>query len=91
MSQVGRTRYFAPHLALCAHVVLRAKYRIHPAWLIKRLSCRLVSDGESRLAKFTLLFGSAKKNMDILQLMPQIKSFKIYCLNSECFSTVSKC
>ena len=58
MSQAGRTRFFArsarrgeeknklffssPRLALRACVALRAKYRVHPAWLIKRLSCRLL-------------------------------------------------
>ena len=31
-----------PRLALRARVALRAKYRVRPAWLIKRLSCRLV-------------------------------------------------
>ena len=55
-----------------------------------RMSAALVadiSDRESRLAKFKLLFGSAeKKNMDIVQLMPQMKAFKIFCLDSECFS-----
>ena len=30
-----------PRLALRAGVALRAKYRVCPAWLIKRLSCRL--------------------------------------------------
>ena len=30
-----------PRLALRARVALRAKYRVRPAWLIKRLSCRL--------------------------------------------------
>ena len=35
MSQAGR------RLALRARVALRAKYCVRPAWLIKRLSCRL--------------------------------------------------
>ena len=35
MSQAGR------RLALGARVALRAKYRVRPAWLIKRLSSRL--------------------------------------------------
>ena len=36
-----------------------------------------ISDGESRSANLTfcLVFGSAKKNMDIFQLTPQIKAF----------------
>ena len=34
-----RTRY----LAFRARVALRAKYRVRPAWLIKRLSCRLIN------------------------------------------------
>ena len=33
-----------PRLALRAHVALRAKYRVRSAWLIKRLSCRLIND-----------------------------------------------
>ena len=33
--------FSSPRLALRARVVLRAKYRVHPACLIKRLSCRL--------------------------------------------------
>ena len=39
-----------------------------------------ISDGESRSAKFKLLFGvgSAEKNMNIFQLTPQIKAFWIY-------------
>ena len=35
-----------PRLALRARVALRAKYRVRPAWLIKRLSCRLGSIGD---------------------------------------------
>ena len=31
-----------PRLALRARVALRAKYRVRPAWLIKRQSCRLI-------------------------------------------------
>ena len=38
MSQAGRTRNFARS---ARRVALRAKYRVRPAWLIKRLSCRL--------------------------------------------------
>ena len=38
-----------------------------------------ISDGESRSAKFKLLFnlvfGSAEKNMNIFQVTPQIKAF----------------
>ena len=34
--------FFFPRLALRARVALRAKYRVRPAWLIKRLSCRLI-------------------------------------------------
>ena len=34
--------FSSPRLALRARVALRAKYRVRPAWLIKRLSCRLV-------------------------------------------------
>ena len=41
-----------------------------------------ISDGESKSAKFKLLFGSAEISMDIFHLTPQIKAFKIYCLNS---------
>ena len=33
--------FCSPRLALRARVALRAKYRVRPAWLIKRLSCRL--------------------------------------------------
>ena len=37
-----RENFFSsPRLALRARVALRAKYRVRPAWLIKRLSCRL--------------------------------------------------
>ena len=35
--------FSSPRLALRARVALRAKYRVRPAWLIKRLSCRLGS------------------------------------------------
>ena len=36
-----------------------------------------ISNGESRSAKFKLLFGvgSAEKNMNIFQITPQIKAF----------------
>ena len=33
----------SPRLALRARFALRANYRVRPAWLIKRLSCRLQS------------------------------------------------
>ena len=48
-----------------------------------------ISDGESRSAKFKLLFGVwlSRKNMNIFQLTPPIKAFLIYRLNSECFGT----
>ena len=35
--------FSSPRVALRARVVLRAKYRVRPAWLIRRLSCRLKS------------------------------------------------
>ena len=35
--------FFSPRLALRARVTLLAKYRVRPARLIKRLSCRLLS------------------------------------------------
>ena len=42
MSQAGRTRYFARSATRARRTrQLRAKYRVRPAWLIKRLSCRL--------------------------------------------------
>ena len=52
MNQAGRTRYFARSATRGAgknkalffsspRLALRAKYRDRPAWLIKRLSCRL--------------------------------------------------
>ena len=42
MSQAGRTRYFARSATRARSArQLRAKYRVRPAWLIKRLSCRL--------------------------------------------------
>ena len=52
MSQAGRTRYFARSATRGAgknkalffsssRLALRAKYRVRPAWLIKRLLCRL--------------------------------------------------
>ena len=34
--------FSSPRPALRARVALRAKYRIRPAWLIRRLSCRLL-------------------------------------------------
>ena len=34
--------FSSPRIAPCARVALRAKYRVRPAWLIKRLSCRLI-------------------------------------------------
>ena len=37
--------FSSPRLALRALVAFRAKYRVRPAWLIKRLSCRLQSLG----------------------------------------------
>ena len=37
--------FSSPRLALRARVAFRAKYRVRPAWLIKRLSCRLQSLG----------------------------------------------
>ena len=39
--QTGALFCSSPRLALCARVEHRAKHRIRPAWLIKRLSCRL--------------------------------------------------
>ena len=45
--------YFSlPLVSLRARVALRAKYRVHPAWLIKRLSCRLHI---SKVVAFSLL------------------------------------
>ena len=56
MSQAGRTRYFARScLVLRARVALRAKYRVRPAWLIKRLSCRLLVFWHLRLAPSTCI------------------------------------
>ena len=56
MSQTGRTRYFARScLVLRARVALRAKYRVRPAWLIKRLSCRLLVFWHLRLAPSTCI------------------------------------
>ena len=40
--RTGALFFSFPRLALRARVVLRAKYRVCPAWLIKRLSCRLL-------------------------------------------------
>ena len=39
--RTGALFFSFPRLALRARVALRAKYRVRPAWLIKRLSCRL--------------------------------------------------
>ena len=63
MSQAGRTRYFARScLALRARVALRAKYRVRPAWLIKRLSCRLLVFWHLRLAPSTCISFYLKTN-----------------------------
>ena len=35
----GKRKIKLPRLALRARVALRAKYRVRPAWLIRRLSC----------------------------------------------------
>ena len=40
--RTGALFFSSPRLALRARIALRAKYRVRPAWLIKRLSCRLV-------------------------------------------------
>ena len=40
----GKRFFSSPRLALHARVALRAKYRVRPAWLIKRLSCRLKTE-----------------------------------------------
>ena len=56
MSQAGWTRYFARScLVLRARVALGAKYRVRPAWLIKRLSCRLLVFWHLRLAPSTCI------------------------------------
>ena len=63
MSQAGRTRYFARScLVLRARVALRAKYRVRPAWLIKRLSCRLLVFWHLRLAPSTCISFYLKTN-----------------------------
>ena len=63
MSQAGWTRYFARScLALRARVALRAKYRVRPAWLIKRLSCRLLVFWHLRLAPSTCISFYLKTN-----------------------------
>ena len=46
-----------PRLALRARVALRAKYGVRPAWLIKRLSCRLIWLGiDCHVTKFIFVF-----------------------------------
>ena len=57
-----KNKFFSsPRLALRARVALRAKYRVCPAWLMKRLSCRLWLDMAPRSTRT-----SSKKSSSFL-------------------------
>ena len=54
--------FLFPRLALRARVALRAKYRVRPAWLIKRLSCRLCLHSPLFKTRFQIRSGQVTGN-----------------------------